>query len=78
MVADMLSGPWHPINGSGLVFANPHEVPAQSYSWLVLPDLRVTSFVDNWGGGGRKRRFGGAFAPFVQLWLDGDAAGVAA
>jgi levansucrase len=77
MVADTLAGPWRPINGSGLVFANPQETPAQSYSWMVLPDLRVTSFVDNWGGG-TERRFGGAFAPFVQLWLDGDSAGVVA
>jgi levansucrase len=77
MVADALSGPWRPINGSGLVFANPHEAPAQSYSWMVLPDLRVTSFVDNWGGG-TKRRFGGAFAPFITLRIDGDAVGVLA
>jgi levansucrase len=44
---------------------------------MVLPDLSVTSFVDNWGGG-PERRFGGSFAPFVQLWLSGDRAGVAA
>jgi len=75
MVADRLAGPWRPINGSGLVFANPAQAPAQSYSWMVLPDLRVTSFVDNWGGGS-ERRFGGTFAPFVQLWLAGDAAGL--
>lgn len=77
MVADGLNGPWRPVNGSGLVFANPAAAPAQSYSWMVLPDLRVTSFIDNWGGG-EERRFGGTFAPFVQLWLDGDAAGVVA
>jgi levansucrase len=75
MAANTFAGPWRPINGGGLVFANPHETPAQSYSWMVLPDLRVTSFVDNWSGGA-ERRFGGAFAPFVRLWLDGDAAGV--
>jgi levansucrase len=77
MVGDRLDGPWRPLNGTGLVFANPPLAPAQSYSWMVLPDLSVTSFVDNWGGG-PERRFGGSFAPFVQLWLSGDRAGVAA
>lgn len=77
MVADTVDGAWRPINGSGLLFANPADAPAQSYSWMVMPDLRVTSFIDNWGGGAA-RRFGGTFAPFVQLWLDGDAAGVVA
>ncbi|QGP81310.1 glycoside hydrolase family 68 protein [Sphingobium sp. CAP-1] len=77
MVSDRIEGGWRPLNGTGLVFANPPQVPAQSYSWMVLPDLSVTSFVDNWGGG-PERRFGGSFAPFVQLWLDGDKAGVVA
>ncbi|WP_313804402.1 glycoside hydrolase family 68 protein [Sphingobium sp.] len=77
MVADALAGPWRPLNGTGLVFANPAAAPAQSYSWMVLPDLSVTSFIDNWGGG-QDRRFGGTFAPFVRLWIDGDAAGVVA
>ncbi|HUD94506.1 glycoside hydrolase family 68 protein, partial [Sphingobium sp.] len=75
MVADRLDGTWRSLNGTGLVFANPPQAPAQSYSWMVLPDLSVTSFVDNWGGGA-ERRFGGTFAPFVQIWLDGDKAGV--
>lgn len=73
MVADRVEGPWTPLNGSGLVFANPVEAPAQAYSWMVLPDLSVTSFVDNWGGGD-VRRFGATFAPFLHLVLDGDHA----
>lgn len=77
MVADHLAGPWRPINGSGLVFANPASAPAQAYSWLVLPDLSVTSFIDNWGADG-DRRFGGTFAPFVHIWLDDARAGVTA
>lgn len=76
MVAPAVTGPWRPVNGSGLVFANPTDAPAQSYSWMVLPGLSVTSFIDNWGGG-EERRFGGTFAPFLRLWLDGDRAGVA-
>lgn len=77
MIGQRATGPWRPLNGSGLVFANPPEAPAQSYSWMVMPDLSVTSFVDDWGGS-PDRRFGGTFAPFVTLWLDGDKAGVVA
>lgn len=73
MVADNLFGDWKPINGSGLVFANPEEAPAQAYSWFVFPDLSVTSFVDDWGQS-NERRFGGTFAPFLHLHLEGDRA----
>lgn len=73
MVSASLSGGWEPINGSGLVVANPAGAPAQAYSWFVFPDLSVTSFVDDWGDGGT-RRFGGTFAPFLHLRLDGGTA----
>ena len=76
MVSPALFEGWRPVNGSGLVFANPDAAPAQAYSWFVLPDLSVTSFVDDWGGGG-DRSFGGAFAPFVHLRLAGDKIGIA-
>ena len=46
MVADAFAGPYIPLNGSGLVFANPPRAPAQAYSWLVSADLEVTSFID--------------------------------
>lgn len=75
MVSDSLFGGWTPVNGSGLVFANPDAAPAQAYSWFVLPDLSVTSFVDDWAGDGA-RNFGGTFAPFVRLWLSGDKGGI--
>lgn len=74
MVSDRLDGGWQPLNGSGLVIANPPEAPRQAYSWFVLPDLSVTSFVDDWGRGADAtdaKRFGGSFAPFLQLELDG-------
>lgn len=74
MVADELPGPWEPLNGTGLVFANPPEAPRQAYSWLVLPDLSVISFVDDWGHGRTdkgERRFGATFAPVLRLQLDG-------
>ena len=74
MVSRTMSDPWAPLNGSGLVIANPPEAPRQAYSWYVLPDLSVTSFVDDWGrpaDAGGMKRFGGSFAPFLQLELDG-------
>lgn len=80
MVSDRLSGRWRPLNGTGLVFANPPEAPKQAYSWLVLPDLHVASFIDAWGSDGsdaNARRFGATFAPMLRLRLDGDTAGLA-
>lgn len=81
MVADRLSGPWLPINGSGLVFANPADAPFQAYSWLVLPDLRVQSFADQVGlatppqnGSEARAHFGGSPAPELRLALSGDLA----
>ena len=38
--------PYQPLNGSGLVIANPADDPDQAYAWLVQPDLRVTSLLD--------------------------------
>ena len=84
-VADTLEGPWTLLNGDGLVFANPVQEPFQTYSWWVLPDLRVASFVDYWGVKDSDARdkppgrshFGGTFAPFLQLALDGGRAWLA-
>lgn len=73
MVSESVFGAWAPLNGSGLVLANPTESAAQAYSWWVMPDLSVTSFIDNWGSGS-ERRFGGTFAPFLRLRLNGDQA----
>jgi levansucrase len=39
-----------------------------------MPDLDVTSFVDDWGAQDARpqgRRFGATFAPMVRLRLDG-------
>lgn len=76
-VADRMDGPWRPINGTGLVAANPAEEPTQAYSWLVLPDASITSFVDHWGRSTSADQFGGSFAPFEKLLLNGDAARLA-
>jgi len=81
MVADSLLGPYRPLNGSGLVLANPASEPLQTYSWFVSADLVVSSFIDIWGLGGAPcptetaalaRHFGGVPAPLLRLEIDGD------
>ena len=82
MVADAVAGPYRPLNGTGLVLANPATAGAQAYSWLVLGDLRVVSFVDRWGvahdavldAAAARAQFGGVPAPFHQLTIAGDRA----
>ncbi|RVQ68811.1 glycoside hydrolase family 68 protein [Croceicoccus ponticola] len=84
-VADNIEGTWQLLNGDGLIFANPVNEPFQTYSWWVMPDLRVTSFVDYWGVDDPaaeakphgRAHFGGTFAPFLHLTLDGATAGLA-
>lgn len=83
-VAEALEGPWQLLNGHGLVVANPRLYPTQAYSWWVLPDLSVASFVDYWGSRNvlasaddRRAQFGGTFAPFLNLRLVGDRATLA-
>ena len=81
-VATSLHGPYRPLNGTGLVAANPPSEPTQGYSWLVLDTLDVVSFVDYWGMGGRtlaeqpdpvRSNFGGTAAPVFRIAVDGDA-----
>jgi levansucrase len=84
-VAERLFGPWRPLNGSGLVLGNPPEAMYQSYSWFVLPNLRVLSFLDYVDIGGRTvadvtreapdyqlAHFGGTIAPTLTIALDRD------
>lgn len=82
MVAESVLGPYRPLNGAGLVAANPPAEPLQAYSWLVLDTLEVASFIDYWGLKGRsveddpelaRQQFGGTFAPFFKLSLNGDS-----
>ena len=40
-VAPSPTGPYEPLNGSGLAIGNPSSEPDQAYAWWVLPDLRV-------------------------------------
>ena len=80
MVGPSLFGPFEPLNGSGLVLANPPEEPRQAYAWQVLPSLEVVSFLDFWGlkGGDihqdsalKQAQFAGSIAPSSHLRLDG-------
>ena len=76
MVADSLFGAYTPLNGHGLVMGNPVSEPTQCYSWQVLDDLSVISFVDHWGMQGRnfdthpellRQQFGGTPAPMARI-----------
>jgi levansucrase len=84
MAAQAITGPWLPLNGTGLVFANPAETPIQAYSWQVLHDLSVISFVDRPGLAQEpvdpavaRRHFGGTPAQPLQLALFGQCARLA-
>jgi levansucrase len=84
-VADDLFGPYEPLNGSGLVLANPAEEAYQAYSWMTLPNGLVTSFFQYQGleegqdltyvgtqdADFQVEAFGGTFAPTVEVRFDG-------
>lgn len=81
MVAEQLCGPWRPLNGTGLVIANPDAEPMQAFSWFASAELLVCSFVDHWGLKGRNpaenafvaaETFGATPAPMVRIALGGD------
>lgn len=85
MVADALAGPYRPLNGTGLVAANPDEAPFQTYSWWVTAELEVWGFADLVGvaqdepvdsAEWRRAHFGGTPAPRFHIALDGTRAWV--
>jgi levansucrase len=80
MVADAVTGPYEPLNGTGLVAGNPEDLPYQSYSWWVDQDLNVSGFADLPGvapGGQvddaawRRNHFAGTPAPLFRIAMDG-------
>jgi levansucrase len=80
MVGNSVFGPFAPLNGSGLVLANPASEPRQAYAWQVLPSLDVVSFIDHWGLKGRDiatdaalkaAQFGGTIAPVAKIAIAG-------
>lgn len=81
MVGPSLTGPFEPLNGTGLVICNPAAELRQAYCWQVLDTLEVVSFVDHWGLHGRdifaepalqREQFGGTIAPMLKIELDGN------
>jgi levansucrase len=81
MVGASITGPFEPLNGSGLVITNPKEEPKQAYCWQVLDTLDVVSFVDHWGLEGRdpatdpalnRAHFGGTIAPMLKIEINGN------
>lgn len=65
-------GDYKPLNGSGLVVANPKESPYQAYSWMVLPDETAISFINEPLDENGNVKHGGTFAPTLQLSFEGD------
>lgn len=79
MFAPALRGPWRPLNGSGLVAANPPGARSQSYSWSITGTDEVWSFIDRHeaappfaGQGPQSVPFAGTLAPAFQLRFEGD------
>ena len=83
-VSCSLTGPYQPLNESGLVLTNPVSSPSQCYAWQVMPDLRVISFIDHvptttadqapMQNQSASDTFVGTFSPEVYLGLEGDRA----
>ncbi|MGM0874699.1 MAG: glycoside hydrolase family 68 protein [Bacillota bacterium] len=71
-VGEGLFSDYKPMNESGLVIANPKENPYQAYSWMVLPDQQVISFINEPIDENGEVKFGGTFAPTLKVKLDGD------
>ncbi|ESS11456.1 MAG: Levansucrase/Invertase [uncultured archaeon A07HR60] len=85
--ADSLRGNYQPLNDSGLVVANPADVPFRSYSWMVYEhqdELLVQSFlnyediaaeslevVEELSADEQRTRFTGTLGPTLRLGLDG-------
>ena len=69
-----LHGHFTPMNGSGLVAGNPTASSVQAYSYLVLPDGKVMSYVNTPYGFGKdpdeSREFVGAPAPLFQIGFE--------
>jgi levansucrase len=76
-----LKGRWIPLNEHGLVAANPREAMAQAYSYLVLPDGLVMSYLNHTYGFNLdpqhdERSFYGGPGPMFRIGLDGATATV--
>ncbi|MEE2793952.1 MAG: glycoside hydrolase family 68 protein [Pseudomonadota bacterium] len=71
MSAQALRGPYSPLNGSGLVLANPAGRTSQAYSWSVTKELLVSSFIEC--ADDECSEFAGAPAPLCALAIGPEA-----
>lgn len=75
-----LTDRWVPLNQHGLVAGNPPEAAAQVYSYLVLPDGLVMSYLNETYGFAldpeQDRSFVGGPAPMFRIGMDGPVATV--
>ncbi|WP_199616134.1 glycoside hydrolase family 68 protein [Paenibacillus alkalitolerans] len=67
-----LRADYKPVNGTGLIVANPAENPYQAYSWMALPDGQVISFINEPLDETGKVKHGGTFAPTLKVSFNGD------
>lgn len=67
-----LRSDYKPMNGSGLVIGNPQDNPYQAYSWMVLPNQQVISFINEPKDENGEVKFGGTFSSTLKVNLDGD------
>ena len=70
-IGDALYSNYTPLNGNGLVIANPDDDPYQTYSWHVVSGETVLSFINEYHVDGQIR-YGGTFAPTLRIDLKGD------
>ncbi|WP_099354680.1 glycoside hydrolase family 68 protein [Fredinandcohnia onubensis] len=83
--SDSLFGGYQPLNESGLVIANPTDNPYQAYSWMVMSNGTVISFVNYVNVDGKDiyeigeqspeyqlEHFGGMLAPSLKLSITRD------
>lgn len=74
-VSENLTGPYRPMNGSGLVLGNPSSQPFQSYSHCIMKNkgcCLATSFVDSVPTTNGDYRIGGTEAPTIKIILKDD------
>ncbi len=71
-----LRSEYKPMNESGLVIGNPKENPYQAYSWMVLPNQQVISFINEPKDENGQVQFGGTFAATLKISLDGDKSAI--
>ncbi len=69
---DSLRGDYEPLNGNGLVVANPEDDPFMTYSHAVMPNGTVISFVNEYRDENGELQHGGTFAPTLKLSIHGD------